>query len=107
MQVVERGFVDVDLVLLGKRPGRQGLLEEIGNAHGDILAGQPGEVLGRVGLGIQVDQQGSIAFIGTHCRQVAGNARFAHTTFLIEHHAPHGKTSVYLGMTEYVGAAPV
>ncbi|MNI80294.1 hypothetical protein D3C73_1368160 [compost metagenome] len=65
------------------------MLEEVGDAHGDVLAGQAGEVLGRVRLGIQVDQQGPVAFIGTDRRQVAGNARLAHATFLIEHHAPH------------------
>ncbi|MCY1186103.1 hypothetical protein D9M73_269400 [compost metagenome] len=89
MQVVEWGFVDIDLVLLAERPAGKALLEEVGDAHGDVLAGQAGEVLGRVRLGIQVDQQGPVAFIGTDRRQVAGNARLAHATFLIEHHAPH------------------
>ncbi|MNC58283.1 hypothetical protein D3C75_1080040 [compost metagenome] len=89
VQVVERGFVDIDLVLLAERPAGQALLEEVGDAHGDIVAGQASQVLGRVGLGIQVDQQGPITFAGAHRRQVASDARLAHTTFLIEHHAPH------------------
>jgi hypothetical protein len=70
-------------------------LKEVGNTHGNIVARQPRQVLGRVGLGIEVHQQGSIAFTGTDRRQVAGDAGFANAAFLIEHHAPHGKTSVY------------
>ena len=89
MQVVKRGFVDIDLVLLAERSAGQALLEEVGNAHGDVVAGQAGQVLGRVGLRIQVDQQGPITFASAHCRQVASDARLAHATFLIEHHAPH------------------
>ncbi|MNN79442.1 hypothetical protein D3C81_1960880 [compost metagenome] len=70
------------------------MLEEIGDAHGNIVARQPGQVLGRIGLSVQIDQQGTKAFAGTDCRQVTGDARFAHATFLIEYHAPH-KTSVH------------
>ncbi|MNT11065.1 hypothetical protein D3C72_1459270 [compost metagenome] len=103
MEVIEGGFVDVDLILFGERPGRQRLLEEIGDAHRDIATGEPRQVLSGVGLGIEIHQQGAKALAGTDCRQIAGNARFANTTFLIEHHAPHVKTSVYQRMTECSG----
>jgi hypothetical protein len=71
------------------------LLEELGDAHRDIVAGQSGQVLSGVGLGIEVHQQGSITFAGADRRQVARDAGLAHTAFLIEHHATHLKTSVY------------
>ncbi|CAI8949951.1 hypothetical protein EMIT0P100_40247 [Pseudomonas sp. IT-P100] len=100
VEVVERGFVDIDLVFLRERPRRQCLLEEVGNTHRNVITGEPGEVLGRIGLSVEIHQEGSIALAGTDRRQIAGNAGFAYAAFLIEYHAPHVKTSVYQRMTE-------
>ncbi|MNT90820.1 hypothetical protein D3C72_2318140 [compost metagenome] len=91
MQVVERRLVDVDPAFLGKRAAGQAELEELGDAHGNLIARQAGEIVGGVGLGIQIDQQRAVALRGAHGRQVAGNAGLAHPAFLIEHHTPHDK----------------
>ncbi|MNF66493.1 hypothetical protein D3C84_482860 [compost metagenome] len=88
VQVVVRGFVDIHLAL-AEGGGRQRLLEEVGYPHGNILTGQAGEVVGGIGLGVEVDQQGAIALRSADRRQVAGDAGLAHATFLIEHHSPH------------------
>ncbi|MCY1429693.1 hypothetical protein D9M71_456200 [compost metagenome] len=56
VEVIEGGFVDVDLILFGERPGRQRLLEEIGDAHRDVATREPRQVLGGVGLGIEIHQ---------------------------------------------------
>lgn len=92
MQVVERRLVDLDPALLAEGPGRQGLLEEVGDPHRQVLAGQSGQVVRGVGLGVQVHQQGAIALRRADRRQVAGDAGLAYPAFLIEHHAPHGKS---------------
>ena len=89
MQVVERGLVDIDLTLLGKGAGRQGLFEEVGDARRHLVASQTGEIVGGITLGIEVDQQGAMPLCCTDRCQIAGNAGFTHATFLIEHHAPH------------------
>ena len=52
-------------------------------------AGQAGQVMGRVSLGIQVDQQGPVAFRRAYRCQVAGNAGLAYTALLVENHSPH------------------
>ncbi|RMU55285.1 hypothetical protein ALP29_200523 [Pseudomonas syringae pv. avii] len=103
MQVVERCFIDIDLVFLGKRCRRQRVLEELGDAHRNVVAREAREVLSRVGLGIEVDQQRPIAFVSADCSQIAGDARFADTALLIEYHATHAL--VPLKDEETAGAA--
>src|SRR5690606_11143795 len=55
MQVVERRLVDVDAALL-RQPGGKHLLEEIGDAHRQLVAAQAGQVVAGIALGVQVDQ---------------------------------------------------
>lgn len=80
MQVVKGRFVDVDLAL-GKRSAGQGLLEEVGNPYGNLVARQAREVMTGVGLRIEIDKQGAITLRGADRRQVAGNAGLAYATF--------------------------
>ncbi|MNI37436.1 hypothetical protein D3C73_915250 [compost metagenome] len=94
VQVVVARFGDRHVILLAGRPAGQALLEEVGDAHGDIITGQPGQVMGGIGLGIEVHQKRPVAFGRTDRRQIAGNAGFAHPTFLIEHHSTHDNTSL-------------
>ncbi|MNP61012.1 hypothetical protein D3C76_1561480 [compost metagenome] len=75
VQVAVAGLGDGHAVLLAVRGGGgQRLAEEIGNARGDGVIDQPGQVVGGIGLRVEVDEQGAIAFSGTGGRQVAGNA---------------------------------
>src|SRR5690606_27784323 len=49
------------------------------------------EVVGGVGLGIEVDQQCPVTFSGAGGGEVAGDAGLADATFLIEYDTTHGQ----------------
>lgn len=67
----------------------QSLLEEIGYACRNKLVAQPGEVVSRVGLGIEINQQRSVPFCCTHSGKIAGDAGFTNAAFLIEYDTTH------------------
>src|SRR5690349_2299983 len=65
------------------------LLEEIGDAGRNTLVAQPGEVVSRVCLGIEINQQRSVPFGCTHSGKIAGDAGFSNAAFLIEYDTTH------------------
>ncbi|MNC18376.1 hypothetical protein D3C75_662760 [compost metagenome] len=93
VEIGEGGVLHADLRLLAGAAG-QHLLEEVGDAQRDGVAAQTGEVMGRVGLTVEIDQQGAIALRRAHRRQVAGDARLADSALLIEHHTSHATVSL-------------
>ncbi|MNY35193.1 hypothetical protein D3C86_1695810 [compost metagenome] len=69
------------------------MLEKIGDARGNAIVGQPGQVVRGVCLGVEINQQRSIALGSTDCGEVASDAGFANATFLIEYDTTHGAGS--------------
>jgi len=89
VQVVERCFEDRRARLLASVAASENLLEEVGNAGRNVIAGQAGQVVRGVGLGVQVHQQCAVALRCADRGQIAGDARLADTTLLIEHDPAH------------------
>ncbi|MNF10728.1 hypothetical protein D3C80_2117640 [compost metagenome] len=75
MQVAVAGFGDRHPVLLASSgDGRQRLAKKVGDAGGDGVVGEASEVVGGVGLWVEVDQQRAITLRGTGGGKVAGDA---------------------------------
>ena len=101
MQVVERGAGRHQVQVLPRRlddevngPGGthaelQRRLEEFGRTRRSVVGGLAEEVTARVGLPVQIDDQGTQAPVRGNRRQVAGDGRLADATLLIEYDAPH------------------
>ncbi|MCY1185056.1 hypothetical protein D9M73_258040 [compost metagenome] len=65
------------------------MLEKIGDARRNAFVGQAREVMSRICLGIEINQQRSVTFGGTDSGKIAGDAGFANASLLIEYDTTH------------------
>ena len=78
----------LDVAGLGREA--QGLLEKGRCAALGLLSRVPLNVVARVALGVQVDEQGAQAMRCADGGQVAGDRRFADAPLLVEYDVAHG-----------------
>jgi hypothetical protein len=72
------------------------LLEELVGRKFQVVGRLAQQVLGRIGLRIEVDDQGAGAARGRDGRQVAGDGALADAAFLIENNALHAASGMEL-----------
>jgi len=79
--------------LLLSKPPDSDCLKKSSILEGDALVDQAREIVCRICLRIEINQQRSVAFGSIRCGKIAGNAGFSNAPFLMEYNTTHGACS--------------
>ena len=88
-QAVESRVGHVGDRIVGEDPKTQAVPVEIRDAGLGALVMLAEEILGRIGLRVEVHQKGLVAAVGADGREVGGDTGFADSALLVENDASH------------------